>query len=284
MDRNQRTETNDLQPGAEFDFKHSLDSAWITAPIHMHPHYEFYLFLRGGVQILIEDESFDAHPMDLFIFPPGVMHRALITDSSAIYERVYFYITRKALADMSDDRFPLLRILDDALSRGDYSYHADQESAARFVRLLDECIADAADADPAADMMNRCRVNMLSLISCRIAQRKDVLTPRPPDWMSEVIRYINDHVLEPLSLDSLADRFYVSKYTLLHDFKSYANISVHQYILNKRVLYAQQLMLSGITPGNAARQSGFNDYAGFYRAFVRQNAVSPQTYFAGIPK
>lgn len=281
MDRRYRNETNDLQPGAEFDFRHGLDHDWETAPFHMHPHYEFYLFIRGNVQIRIEEESFDAHPMDLFIFPPGVLHRALVLGSSVPYERAYLYITRKALSDMSDDRFPMLRILESAMDRGNYSYHADEASAARLLRLLDECIADAASSDPSAHPMNRCRVNMLSLIACKIVQRKDVLTPRPPDRISEVIRYINDHMLEPLSLDNLSDRFYLSKYTLLHDFKSYANISVHQYILYKRILYAQQLMRGGTAPGTAARQSGFNDYAGFYRAFVRYSAISPQAYFAG---
>jgi len=280
MDRKYRNLTNDLRDGAEFDYRHGTDDDWAAPPFHMHPHYEFYLLIRGKVQIIIEDESFDARPMDLFVFPPGVVHRAMLLDSSSPYERAYFYVTRKALSDMSDDRFPMMRILESAVSRGDYSYHADDESGERLLRLLDECIADAGSDDPSAWLMNRCRVNMLSLIACRIVQRKDVLTPRPPDRISEIIRFINDHLLEDLSLENLADRFYISKYTLLHDFKSYANISVHQYILTKRILYAQQLMQGGLSPGDAAKQSGFNDYAGFYRAFIRHNAVTPQAFFS----
>ena len=132
--------------------------------------------------------------------------------------------------------------------------------------------------------MNRCRIQMLSLIVCRIMQRKQVLNPHPPERINDVIRYINDHILEPLSLDALAERFYLSKYTLLHDFKNYANISVHQYILYKRITYAQHLMQHGITPGNAAKQSGFNDYAGFYRSFLRHNSMTPQEYYSQVCK
>ena len=281
MDELIRNQTNDIRAGAEFGFRHFLDTQWKTAPFHMHPHYEFYLFIRGRVQIRIEDESFDTHPMDLFIFPPGVLHRALILDSSLPYERAYFYATRKSLADLSDESFPLLNILEEATRRGDYSYHADDTSAARFIRLVDECISDAEEQDPSTKLMNRCRVNLLALIACKTVRQKNVLAPRPPDRINGVIRYINDHILEPLSLDSLSDRFFVSKYTLLHEFKSYANISIHQYILYKRVLYAQHLMQRGVTPGSAAKQSGFNDYAGFYRAFVRQNSLTPQQFYAG---
>ena len=282
MDKRHWTEANDLKAGVDFDFRHNLDTDWETAPFHMHHFYEFYLFLRGKVQMLIEDEAFDAHPMDLFIFPPGVLHRALILEPSPAYERAYFYVTRKALSEMYDEHFPMLRILDGAMVRGDYSYHADDESAAQFLRLVDECLREEGNQDPSSRAMNRCRVNMLSLIACRIVQHKDVLIPRPPDRISDVIRYINDHILEPLSLDVLSDRFFISKYTLLHDFKSYANISVHQYILYKRIQLAQQLMQSGVSPGDAAKQSGFNDYAGFYRAFVRQNIITPQAYYTGV--
>ena len=279
MDELIRTQLNDIRAGAESGFRHFLDTQWKTAPFHMHPHYEFYLFIHGKVQIRIEDESFDAHPMDLFIFPPDVLHRALILDSSCPYERAFFYATRKILADLSDESFPLLDILEEAARRGDYSYHADEGSATRFIRLVDECISDAEEQDPSTRLMNRCRVNLLSLIACKTVRQKNVLSPRPPDRINEVIRYINDHILEPVSLDSLSDRFFVSKYTLLHEFKSYANISIHQYILYKRILYAQRLMQRGVAPGNAARQSGFNDYAGFYRAFVRQNSITPQEYY-----
>ncbi len=281
MNKRYRNETNDLRDGTEFSCRHGVDQDWSPVPFHMHPHYEIYLLIRGNIQMLIEDESFDARPMDLFVFPPGVLHRAQLVDSSGPYERAYCYVTRKALADMSDNGFPMLRILEEAVGQGSYSYHADNESAGRFLRLLDDWIADARSDDPSAVPMNRCRINMMALITCRIVQRKDVLAPRPPDRMSEIIRYVSDHLLEPLSLESLSDRFYISKYTLLHDFKSYANISVHQYILYKRVLHAQELMRNGIPPGSAARQSGFNDYAGFYRAFVRYSTVPPQAWYEG---
>ena len=281
MDKRYRFRLNDLPSSAEYACRHGLDNDWPVGPFHMHPHYEFYLLISGNVQMRVEDESYDAHPMDLFAFPPGVLHRAMLLDHSVPYERAYCYITRKALAEMSDDRFPMLRILESAMNRGNFSYHADDESAARFIRLVDEFHRDAESPDPSAGLMNRCRVNMLSLIACRIVQRKDVLAPRPPDRMSEIIRHINEHLAEPITLESLADRFFISKYTLLHDFKNYANISVHQYILYKRILYARELMQDGVAPGSAAKQSGFNDYAGFYRAFVRFNSVTPQAWYAG---
>ena len=276
-----RNETNDIQQGAEFSCRHNYDVGWVTPSFHMHPHFEIYLFLRGKAQMIVEDESFDVQPMDLFIFPPGILHRLMMTDPSVPYERAYFYVTSGMLAELSEDRVNILQGLDSAVSLRNYSYRADKKSGARFVQLIDEILAESNAEDPLSLMMNRCRIHMLSLLVCRIIRHMDIQSPRPPDRMSDVIRYINEHFQEQLSLDSLAERFYLSKYTLLHKFKSYTNISVHQYILSKRILQAQMLMQSGVTPGDAAKQSGFNDYAGFYRAFVRSSSgITPQAYYS----
>ena len=145
--------------------------------------------------------------------------------------------------------------------------------------MIDAYLKNESSNDPYSREMQRLRMNYLSLEVCRIIQGKDAVSAKQPDRINEVIRYINTHITEPLSLDVLSEQFFISKYTLLHDFKSYANISVYQYILSKRVLYAQLLMQRGISPGSASKQSGFNDYAGFYRAFVSQNNISPQTYY-----
>ena len=156
MDKRYRFRLNDLPSSAEYECRHGLDNDWPVGPFHMHPHYEFYLLISGNVQMRVEDESYDAHPMDLFAFPPGVLHRAMLLDRSVPYERAYCYITKKALAEMSDDRFPMLQILESAMNRGNFSYHADDESAARFVRLVDDFHRDAESPDPSAALMHRC--------------------------------------------------------------------------------------------------------------------------------
>lgn len=50
-----------------------------------------------------------------------------------------------------------------------------------------------------------------------------------------VCDYINNHLDEDLSLDHLASFFYASKYHISHVFKDNMGISLHQYILKKRL-------------------------------------------------
>ncbi len=92
---------------------------------------------------------------------------------------------------------------------------------------------------------------------------------------ARVARYLDDNIDRDVSLDSLARRFFVSKYYLCRAFKKYNGISVHSYINNKRVTCAKQLIESGESASSAAYKVGFGDYSSFYRAYVKIYGRSP---------
>ena len=97
---------------------------------------------------------------------------------------------------------------------------------------------------------------------------------------NRLIDYISRHYQSPLSLDSLASAFYVSKYHLSHEFQRAMGISLHRYIILKRLVMARQLLMQGESPSNIFDQCGFQDYSNFYRAFKAEYGVSPRQ-FAG---
>ena len=78
------------------------------------------------------------------------------------------------------------------------------------------------------------------------------------------------------SLDELAERFYVSKYHLSHLFSRSVGTGVYRYVLLKRLQNAKEQLAGGKTPGEACRESGFQDYANFYRSFRAVYGLSPQ--------
>ena len=92
---------------------------------------------------------------------------------------------------------------------------------------------------------------------------------------ARVAEYLNRNIERNLSLDKLARHFFISKYHLCRAFKSYSGISVHSYINHKRIMYAKQLIDSGVTASGAAEKVGFGDYSAFYRAYVKILGKSP---------
>ena len=93
-----------------------------------------------------------------------------------------------------------------------------------------------------------------------------------------VLKYIAAHLEEELSVDLLAKQFYMSRYYLMHRFKEVTGYTVHQYITQKRVLKAGELIRAGIPVMKAAEESGFSEYSSFLRAFQKTFHMSPREF------
>ena len=60
------------------------------------------------------------------------------------------------------------------------------------------------------------------------------------------------------------------------------NISIHQYILKKKLVMAHHKILDGIPATQAAIDCGFNDYSGFYKQFKKMFNKAPSDRGIGI--
>ncbi len=99
--------------------------------------------------------------------------------------------------------------------------------------------------------------------------------------VAAAVEYIEAHHCEALSLDTLSEHCFVSKFHLSHEFRRQMGLSVHRYILEKRLEAARALLLRGEAPSRAAARCGFGDYPGFYRAFRARYGAGPREYAAG---
>ena len=93
-----------------------------------------------------------------------------------------------------------------------------------------------------------------------------------------MLAYISEHYNEKLTLQDLADQFYVSKYHLSHEFSARVGTSVYRYIILKRLLAAREQIADGAPPSEVYQNCGFQDYANFYRAFKTEYGISPKEF------
>ena len=64
----------------------------------------------------------------------------------------------------------------------------------------------------------------------------------------------------------------------MHRFKDVTGYTVHQYISQKRLLRAGELIRQGVPVMKAAEQAGFSDYSTFLRAFQKTFHMSPKEF------
>ena len=96
------------------------------------------------------------------------------------------------------------------------------------------------------------------------------------DLLRGLLAYIEEHISDDLSLDTLSSHFYVSKFYMAHYFKDTMGISLHRYILKKRLAACHEAISAGDPAARTCLNYGFKDYSSFYRAFRKEYDISPR--------
>lgn len=274
-----------MPQGREFEAYHFVAQHAQAVVYHNHPYYEFFFFLSGHTRIVVEGLDVRLARGDVLIYPPGVMHRNIHLDALVPYERFYLYATREFLNSISTPDYDIPGTLEKMTRDEHYCFRVEEKDLEQLISLVDKVISGSERTRPAGKLINRAMFTTLLIQGLNMMTSLDVL---PQDdysrGMGDLIRYINQHATEPLSLDDLADTFHVNKYYLLREFKSYTGISVHQYMMIRRILFSQEMIRRGAKPKDACFQSGFMDYSSYYRAFKARVGMSPEQYRQSMQK
>ena len=111
----------------------------------------------------------------------------------------------------------------------------------------------------------------------------DAPYPAENELVGSLMKYLNEHLTESISLEEMARSFFISKYHLCHTFREHTGTSVISYLTTKRIALAQQHLEDGIPAIRVAELVGFRDYSVFYRAYRKIVGQSP-SHAKGIGK
>lgn len=263
---------------------HLKDSRAQQIEYHYHEFDKLILLLRGKVTYVVEGVTYFLRPWDLLLVPHDRIHRPII-DASEPYERIVLWLDRDWLKHSSTEETSLETCFEEAIRRNFHLLRLTPESRPAYLQTL-QSLESALRSEEFGH-------RLLSDTLCQqllIAAARDILTDRTAEQtdsyrsdpkMEEVLRYITSHLEEELSVDLLAGRFYLSRYYLMHRFKAVTGYSVHQYITQKRLLLAGELLRQGVPVMKAAEQAGFREYSTFLRAFQNTFRVSPRAFQSG---
>jgi AraC-like DNA-binding protein len=102
------------------------------------------------------------------------------------------------------------------------------------------------------------------------------LTPADREVLQEVKRYIDEHYLDPASLQSLSKRFGINEFKLKHVFRVLFDTSPIRYLQWKRLQHSRRLLSdTNMTLQQIADSIGYTHAANFTTAFKRAFGKHP---------
>ncbi len=247
---------------------------------HAHDYYEFYFFLEGNVDIVVDNTHINLKPGDLVVIPPNVRHHPEFLDGTTPYRRFVLWISAEycnRLMQASTDYGYLMQHVTTSKSyRFSNDVLAFNELQSALFNIAAEVKGNRFGKDAKVSLM----INDLILTLNRmIYERKTVSNISAKEKLSGVINdFIMLHLDEDLSLERLEKEFFVTKYHIEHVFKEDYGISLHKYVQMKRLYACRDAIGSGKSIQETYLLYGFNDYSVFFRAFKKEFGLSPKEY------
>lgn len=260
-----------------YEIFHYLDIKTRHVDAHYHDFYEIYFFIAGEVDYWIDGSLYHLKSGDVLLINPLELHRTVVKEKSEEYERIVLWVDKeflKTLFENSDECFDVKRENYKKIIRP--SVEEREELFNLFETMVREFYSKEYKSEIysyAALIQIMAFLNRLSFGESSV-ETKSLATPT---LIADVMEYIGEHFNEELSLDSLAKRFFISKYHLSHEFTKAVGTSVHRYQTLKRLNNAYEMLKSGVSAQEVSVKCGFSDYTSFFRAFKTEYSVSPRT-------
>lgn len=242
--------------------------------LHCHNYYELYYLIEGDIDYLVEGRQFHPAPHSMLLLTPNVFHGVKVKTNHP-----YVRFTLHFLPDIlsMERRHLLLSAFPSMEKHSDkeiyYSNAADYRIYSFFESMV-EC--SRLNCELQSQLLPVYMEALLSQITVMShTKQAEVPDGSGPDTISKIIAYLNLHLTDPISLDQISEEFFISKHHLNKVFRKATGTTVWDYLLHKRIIYSQQLLINGHSAAETAAASGFGDYSAFYRAYTRIIGHSP---------
>lgn len=241
---------------------------------HYHTFHKIILFLGGESSYGVEGRSYLLQPGDLILVPQGCIHRPQAVPN-APYERRILYLSPEFLRRCGTAECDLGACFDRA--REEFHFVIQPQSCALAAQLARLEHTQQEDAFGKALLSQAVLIQFL--IGLRRAMDGNTLQYAKPAAydakIEAILRYLSEHLTEPISIDDLAERFFVSKYHMMRQFRAQTGYTIHGYLTGKRLMRARALIAEGVPVLRASEESGFGDYSAFLRAYRKQFGTTP---------
>lgn len=260
----------------DFQYSHAISygSAEDEYCLHSHAMYEVVCSISGDVVYLIEGHQYHMENGSLLMISPAVPHKLFIC-SDEPFERHSFYINFAGSNSTLSTMINQFRFVsgNDHLGSIYYEPKNVEPILSDFERL------SKVSSSPKESTRNLVPYLAEGLLANLIFVLDGIsplqFTKSTIKTIDQLMLFLNKNFTKSLTLQSVADSFHISKDYCNRLFKQASGMTIMQYVIYNRVLYAKKLLSEGVRATDAALMAGFSEYSNFYRAYCKITGGKP---------
>lgn len=254
---------------------------------HWHPEIELTLVMEGRIRYQVNDQVYDLQPGDGLFCNTNALHTGHMIDggdcyyiSTTFHPRVIYGFEGSVL--QTDYVNP---ILNDA-SFGSRAFHPDAGWQSRLLDALREIYILYLEHPPTFELLVQQQLSAIWLEICThmesVRPGDSAGTGRDIERLRSILRFIQEHYAEKITLDDIADQINICKSECCRFFKKHMDESLFDYLLYYRVEKSLPLLAEGrLSITDIAEQTGFSSPGYFSRVFRKQMNCTPTQYRGG---
>jgi len=245
---------------------------------HFHSTYEIYYLMSGHRAFFIQDRTITINEGDIVVIAPNILHRTTNAERPK-HERLIINMHERLFSPDGSHQ-DVFRPL---LERDYLVLKNSLRSRQPIETLVSAMIQEMQERRSGFELFAQTLAQQLLVTCSRHFMQHDaepMASPSPMhERVSEIVRHINEHYMEELSLHLLADRFYISPYYLSRSFKEATGFAFVEYVNSVRIKEAKKLLETTSMKVNLiARKVGFGSVTHFGRVFRSVTGNAPLHY------
>lgn len=243
------------------------DPHWFNIE-HTHDFFEVLYVVKGTGTAVLDHTPFELHSGDLVLINPGVLHEERSAEDAPLN-----------LIFLGTEGFCLGGCPPNCLLQpGEPPVFSSGIHRSAVERYFSDLLRETSSQVEYYEEVSQALLAALLLFLLRI-RMADPQSHAPDGECERVKAYINENYTKPLTLESLSQSVYISKYHLAHLFKSQTGVSPIKYLITRRMEEAQHLLRETDLPIRAiAEKVGYDDPAYFSQIFKKTVGSSPLSY------
>ena len=250
---------------------------------HFHNEYEIFYILEGERLFFFNNRNFVASKGDLILVDTNLIHmtKSVSADDSG-HNRIILYVNSDKMQEL-DKKYPPLQLV--RFFHQHYGiYHLTPQQQEHFMDLYylfkRECREKKHNYKQAVELA-------VTTYFLGLTRELDIHAQEGPldaeigknKHVYEIADYLSQHCEQPLSLDELAGRFYLSKYYACRAFKEVTGYTISEYVNIHRIQRAKRyLEETTLSISEIADMVGYGTMTHFEKTFKIYMTISPLKY------